>query len=134
MKDCNQCGKCCTLYGGDGLSASASEIEWWETYRPDIARYISGEKIWISPVTGKQMMRCPWLRKLPNQNKFICRIYYDRPDDCKYYPVKIEQMVRDECEMLEDRDLASLKQAQRTLDNLMVDSRPRVSKSQLRGQ
>ena len=134
MKDCNQCGKCCTLYGGDGLSASASEIEWWETYRPDIARYVSGEKIWISPVTGKQMMRCPWLRKLPNQNKFVCRIYYDRPDDCKYYPVKIEQMVRDECEMLEGRDLVNLKQAQRTLDNLMVDSRPPVSKSQLRGQ
>ena len=126
MKDCNQCGKCCTLYGGDGLSASASEIEWWETYRPDIARYISGEKIWISPVTGKQMMRCPWLRKLPNQNKFICRIYYDRPDECKHYPVTIAQMVKDECEMLEVQDLAKPKQAQKALDRLMADSRPPV--------
>jgi Fe-S-cluster containining protein len=128
VKDCNQCGKCCKLYGDGGLSASMSEIERWESYRPDIIDYVSGGKIWISPVTGKQMVRCPWLRKLPKQNKYICRIYYDRPDDCKYYPVKIDQMVRDECEMLQPRDLANPKQAQRTLDNLMADSRPPVSR------
>jgi Fe-S-cluster containining protein len=72
------------------------------------------------------MVRCPWLRKLPNQEKYICRIYYDRPDDCKHYPVTIEQMVRDECEMLEDRDLANPKKAQRDLDRLMAESRPPV--------
>jgi len=103
------------------------EIDWWETYRPDISDYVNGGKIWISPVTGKQMVRCPWLRKLPNQNKFICRIYYDRPDDCRHYPVTIEQMINDDCEMLEARDLVDSKRAQRTLDNLMADSRPPVS-------
>ncbi len=128
MKECNQCGKCCTLYGNGGLSASDVEIDWWETYRPDISDYVNGGKIWISPVTGKQMVRCPWLRKLPNQNKFICRIYYDRPDDCRHYPVTIEQMINDDCEMLEARDLVDSKRAQRTLDNLMADSRPPVSK------
>ncbi len=127
MKECNQCGKCCTLYGNGGLSASDVEIDWWETYRPDISDYVNGGKIWISPVTGKQMVRCPWLRKLPNQNKFICRIYYDRPDDCRHYPVTIEQMINDDCEMLEARDLVDSKRAQRTLDNLMADSRPPVS-------
>ncbi len=74
------------------------------------------------------MVRCPWLKKLPNQEKYICRIYDDRPKDCKYYPVTINQMVKDECEMLEARDLAHPKQAQRILDNLMADSRPPVSK------
>ena len=124
VKDCNQCGKCCTHYSDGGLSASDNEIDWWETYRPGIFSYVSGGKIWISPVTGKQMVRCPWLQKLPNQEKYICRIYYDRPDDCKYYPVTVNQMVRDECEMLEARDIANPKQAQMTLDNLMADSRP----------
>ena len=70
------------------------------------------------------MMRCPWLRKLPNQNKYICRIYHDRPDDCRHYPVNIEEMARDECEMLEVKDLAMPEQAQQALDNLMSDSRP----------
>ena len=124
MKDCNQCGKCCVHYGDGGLSAEDNEIDWWESYRPKIFSYVSGGKIWISPITGKQMVRCPWLRKLPNQEKYICRIYYDRPNDCRYYPVTIDEMVRDECEMLEARDTANPKQAQKTLDDLMADSRP----------
>jgi Fe-S-cluster containining protein len=127
LKDCNQCGKCCIRYGG-GLSASASEIDWWEIHRPDIFNYVSGGEIWNSPVTGERLTRCPWLQKLPNQNKYICGIYYDRPDDCKYYPVRIDEMVRDECEMLEARDLANPKKAQETLDFLMADSRPPVDK------
>ncbi len=127
MKDCNQCGKCCTNYGGGGLSASSAEIDWWETHRPDIAAYVQDGEIWISPVTGKPLSRCPWLRKLPGQRKYICRIYAERPDDCKYYPVKIEQMVRDECEMLDARDLVRPQQAQKKLDYLMADSRPGVS-------
>lgn len=127
MKDCNQCGKCCTRYGGGDLSASAGEIDWWENHRPDIFSYVGDGKIWTSPVTGKQMPRCPWLRKLPKQNKYICRIYYDRPDECRHYPVNIDQMIRDECEMLEARDLDNPKRAQRTLDELMADSRPPVS-------
>jgi len=126
LKDCNQCGKCCTLYGA-GLTVSDSEIDWWETHAPEIANYTSGGKIWISPVTGKQMLRCPWLRKLPGQDKYVCRIYYNRPDECKHYPVTIDEMLRDGCEMLEPRDLTNPKQAQRLLDILMADSRPPVS-------
>jgi len=128
VKDCNQCGKCCTIYGGGGLSATESEIDWWETNRPEIFSHVSDGRIWFSPVTGKQMVRCPWLRKLPNQNKYICRIYFDRPDECKHYPVNIDEMVRDGCEMLEPRDLVNRKRAQRVLDDLMADSRPAVSR------
>jgi Fe-S-cluster containining protein len=128
VKDCNQCGKCCINYSDGGLSASRSEIDWWETYRPEIFRYVRDGKIWISPVTGKQLLVCPWLEKTPDQKKYICGIYFDRPDDCKHYPVTIDQMVQDECEMLEARDLVNPKQGQKTLDNLMADSRPAVSK------
>ncbi len=128
VKDCNQCGKCCTNYGGGNLSVTAREIDWWETHSPEIASYVSDGKIWVSPVTGKTMERCPWLRKLPRQNKYICRIYYNRPDDCKHYPVDIEQMVKDDCEMLEAHDLRRPKQAQIALDRLMSDSRPPVKR------
>ena len=74
------------------------------------------------------MLRCPWLRKLPGQNKYICRIYYDRPDECKHYPVRIDDMIKDECEMLEPRDLAKPNEAQKTLDRLMADSRPPLNR------
>ena len=124
MKECNQCGKCCTKYGNGGLSATANEIEYWDNFRPDIYRYNSDGNIWMDPDTGKQVDLCPWLRKLPGRNKYTCDIYYDRPDDCKYYPVTIEQMVKDECEMLESQDLVKPRQAQKILDKLMADNRP----------
>ncbi len=126
LKDCNQCGKCCTKYSNGGLSASSSEIELWEVFRPEIANFVREGKIWMDPDTGKQLELCPWLRKLPDQEKYICDIYYDRPDDCKHYPVTIEQMINDDCEMLEAKDLAKPKKAQKVLDKLMADSRPAV--------
>ena len=124
MKSCNQCGKCCTKYSHGGLSASADEIEMWEIFRPSISSYVDSGKIWISPVTGELLEICPWLRKVPNQDKYTCDIYDDRPDDCKSYPVAISQMVEDDCEMLEAEDLANVKQAQIKLDLIMSDSRP----------
>ena len=126
MKDCNQCGKCCTKYSNGGLSASSSEIDLWEVFRPEIANFVREGNIWMDPDTGKQLELCPWLRKLPDQEMYICDIYYDRPDDCKHYPVTIEQMINDDCEMLEAKDLAKPKQAQKDLDKLMADSRPAV--------
>lgn len=124
MKACNQCGKCCINYGDGGLSASASEIEAWELYRPDIAQYVRDGEIWFHPETGMRLQCCPFLRKELRQNKYACDIYHDRPDDCKYYPVSIADMIADECEMLEQQDLADPKLAQKKLDALMADSRP----------
>lgn len=78
----------------------------------------------MNPDTGKQLALCPWLRMEPDEKKYTCAIYYDRPDDCKYYPVTFDEMIRDECEMVEVRDLREPKRAQKTLDTLMADSRP----------
>lgn len=124
MKECNQCGKCCIKYSNGDLSASEDEIKSWDLFRPDIYNYISNGKIWMDPETGKQLELCPWLRKQPDKNIYTCDIYYDRPNDCKYYPVTIEQMIKDECEMLEDQDLTKPKKAQQTLNKIMADSRP----------
>jgi len=124
VKDCNSCGKCCEKYGNDGLAATAAEIEWWETHRPDIARFVHDRKIWIDPETKDYFARCPWLRKSPDGRKYHCDIYAVRPEDCRHYPTKIAEMIRDDCEMLEKRDLFDLKRAQRKLDEIMIDSRP----------
>jgi Fe-S-cluster containining protein len=123
MKPCNQCGKCCIKYGNGGLSVSARQLDYWENYRPEIYRYVNHGNIWMHPETGKQIERCPWLRKAPDQNKYTCDIYYDRPDDCKFYPSTLDEMVRDECEMIEQKDLTNPKQAQKELDIIMEDSR-----------
>ncbi len=125
MKACNQCGKCCINYSDGGLSATAEEIAHWEAYRPDIFEYVSeAGDIWVDPTTQTPLRRCPWLRQVPGQSKYTCDIYAERPGDCRYYPVAIEHMIADGCEMLEAHDLKRPKQAQRELDRLMADSRP----------
>jgi len=124
MKDCNQCGKCCIKYSNGGLTASESEMELWEIFRPHISEYVRDGKLWMDPATGEQITLCPWLRKEPNKDIYTCDIYFDRPEDCRHYPTSIEEMVNDECEMIEVQDLKNPKKAQITLDKLMADSRP----------
>ena len=129
MKECTQCGKCCLHYSDGGLSASPEEVEAWEIFNPAIAQYVVEGKIWMDPDTGEQLTRCPWLELLPadsasGPDKYGCRIYQDRPEDCRHYPGSIAEMVRDGCEMIEVRDLDAPEQAQKTLDRLMSDSRP----------
>ena len=135
MKNCNSCGKCCIKYGNGGLSASAEDLELWEEYKPHISRYVTDKKIWMNPETGEQIERCPFLReelrKEPReglgkdskqQTVYTCDIYYDRPEDCRVYPTTITDMIKDDCEMLETRDLTNIKQAQRELSKIMVVS------------
>jgi len=124
MKECNLCGKCCINYSNGGLSASATEIELWRLFRPDIHEYVNNGEIWMSPDTGEQLVLCPWLIKNDTDGTYTCHIYNDRPDDCKYYPVTVEQMIKDDCEMLLPSDLDNPGKAQVQLDKLMSDSRP----------
>ena len=69
MKDCNQCGKCCTQYSDGGLSATTEEIEFWDVFRPVIADYVRQGKIWMDPKTGHQLKVCPWLKKITESRK-----------------------------------------------------------------
>ncbi|HCM0882561.1 TPA: YkgJ family cysteine cluster protein [Vibrio parahaemolyticus] len=129
MKDCNQCGKCCIKYGDGDLAATQEEIDLWELFNPDIFEYVKGGKIWFDPETREQLDRCPFLELAPKtkpeeKDKYTCSIYLDRPEDCRHYPSLINEMVRDECEMIEVIDLENPKKAQKQLDKLMSSSRP----------
>ena len=127
MKNCNQCGKCCIKYGNGALSASENEIEMWRLFRPDIYLYVNKGQIWADPNSGLPLTRCPFLIANTTSNtdlKYSCGIYHDRPEDCRHYPSEIEEMIRDECEMIESIDLTHIERAQRKLDGLMADSRP----------
>ena len=82
----------------------------------------------MNPASGEYFARCPWLSKSPDDKKFTCDIYADRPEECRHYPIDIAQMLRDECEMLERRDVLDVKRAQRKLDAIMIESRPPVDR------
>ena len=108
MKACNQCGKCCLKYGGSGFgTASVEDLDVWQEQKPEVLEYVysfSMPDLWVSPVTGNEMSRCPWLRKYPKREAYYCRIDDVRPGVCRNYPVSIEQMKKDGCEMLEPDD------------------------------
>lgn len=94
---CKQCGNCClNLYDAFTTSVTHEDIQLWESKgRDDIIDWVApiplGENlliydIWISPVTGEDAQRCPWLRKLPNREKYICRIHDVKPQHYRDYP------------------------------------------------
>lgn len=122
MKDCNQCGKCCIKYGGGDLAVTKEEIELWEIFNPDIFEYVKGSEIWFDPKSGERLERCPFLQTVAGQgsrDKYTCSIYQSRPEDCRQYPSLINEMIRDECEMIDKGDLENLAGAQSKLELFM---------------
>jgi len=123
MKACNACGKCCIKYSHGDLTASIEDLDHWESSRPEIQPFVQDGKIWFDPTTKKLLELCPWLRleenNKTNQKRYSCAIYFDRPEDCRLYPTTVEDMIKDECEMLEKNDLKDLKQAQITLQKFL---------------
>ena len=93
---CVQCGNCC-LNLNDAFCTTADPedlIRWEKEGRWDILEWVSFlleddrtlADLWISPKTGEEVTRCPWLRKLPKKNKYKCRIHETKPAHCKKYP------------------------------------------------
>jgi Fe-S-cluster containining protein len=94
---CKQCGNCC-LNLSDAFSTCVDETDikqWEEKGRNDILEWVAymflGEgayvyDIWFNPKTGEEVERCPWLRKLPKINKYVCRIHHVKPRHCREYP------------------------------------------------
>ena len=109
MRACTQCGKCCYKYEGDNWLGSASEADMllWLIQAPDVLDYVGGNRrdLWVNPGTGKELQRCPWLDKLPGEEKYRCQIHEFRPEVCRDYPIDINQMIDLDCEMLEEGDL-----------------------------
>jgi Fe-S-cluster containining protein len=59
-------------------------LEWVNPIDVGNGKYIYD--IWFNPDTGEEVERCPWLRKLPRQDKYICRIHDVKPKMCRQYP------------------------------------------------
>jgi Fe-S-cluster containining protein len=94
---CKQCGNCCiNLYDAYQHSASQEDIDMWrDNGRDDILAWVDPIELgngvyvydlWIKPKTGGDVARCPWLRKLPGKDKYICKIHDVKPRVCREYP------------------------------------------------
>ena len=95
------------------MTASGDDVKRWRVEgRRDILSYVlvlGGEDnpfgdLWISPRTGNEATRCPFVRKLRGQERYTCTIYETRPEVCRLYPVAVDHMQNVRCEMLEPGD------------------------------
>jgi len=92
---CKQCGNCCINLNAFSTCAAEEDINQWKSAgRSDILEWVFfmpvGDSlvydIWFNPNTGDEVQRCPWLRKLPQKDKYICRIHDLKPRLCREYP------------------------------------------------
>jgi Fe-S-cluster containining protein len=92
---CIQCGHCCrTLNFHDGCTITDYQ-RWQDLERTDILDWVgtvrhNGQiiacRIWIMPGTNQYARICPWLKKLPDRNRYRCTIHDIRPTICRQYP------------------------------------------------
>ena len=103
---CKQCGNCCLNLNAFYSCASEADVKRWEeTGRYDILEWDDPvdfgdhweHDIWINPRTGDDVSRCPWLRKLPGKDKYVCRIHDVKPDLCRNYPLSREHAAKTGC-------------------------------------
>jgi uncharacterized protein len=92
---CTNCGKCCTNPSYMmTLGATGADVKRWrQEGRADILRFASVlgpdknpyADLWVDDERGIERSRCPFVRKVPNQNRYLCTIYETRPQICRDY-------------------------------------------------
>ena len=109
---CKQCGVCCTdLSKAFSICANEEDVQLWDKgRRDDILDWVDsiqirgGEyvhTIWVDPTTGMDVTKCPWLKRLPFQNKYICQIHDAKPVRCREYPKSKKDTEEKHCQGFE---------------------------------
>lgn len=85
--DCKRCGKCCSNLT---IDISAGDVlRWHNEGRDDILDCLvgifQGVDAWFHPVTGEELEKCPFLRKVPGKPIYKCRIQDTKPFVCRSY-------------------------------------------------
>lgn len=113
---CTNCGKCCTNpdFMANLTATREDVLRWRREYRYDILRFcdvtklprggVIGGDLWIDSEAPEdrnpERERCPFVRKMPGTNRYLCRIYETRPQVCRDY-VPWSGQANDVCEVVE---------------------------------
>jgi Fe-S-cluster containining protein len=92
---CRQCGHCCRNLDYYDQLTEADCSRWQALGRSDILKKVRRIKqadgtfayrMWQRSGAENSGSRCPWLHKIPSQNRWECRIHDVRPGICRQYP------------------------------------------------
>jgi Fe-S-cluster containining protein len=70
-------------------------ILWKALGREDILKWVRPRSIgggdyayevWVHPVKGAVMERCPWLKRRADTGRYFCMIHDVKPTICRYFP------------------------------------------------
>jgi len=93
---CRQCGRCCTFLDYHNELTEEDVVRWEKLGRTDILKWVrgieqkgreSGYRIWTVPGTTGLADRCPFLKKIPSENRWECLIHDVKPAICRQYPL-----------------------------------------------
>ena len=93
---CRQCGQCCRSLNYQDALTAADVDAWRRLGRTDILEFVGvferkghpdAYRIWLTPGTRQLADRCPFLKKVPEKNRWTCRIHDVKPGICRQYPV-----------------------------------------------
>ena len=103
---CRQCGKCCRTLDYHNEVTSDDVARWKQAGRSEILEWVgtfqkNGReavyRIWIKPGTREFAETCPFLQKMPHENRWICRIHNVKPQICRQYPVSRKHAIMTGC-------------------------------------
>jgi len=93
---CHQCGRCCRSLDYHYDVTAADVARWKALGRDDILRWVDpvirqneivGYRIWVEPGTHQMADTCPFLKKDPTADRWVCDIHAVKPQICRNYPV-----------------------------------------------
>lgn len=93
---CRQCGRCCTSLDYHAELTEEDVTRWKQLGRTDILEWVraieqeNGTKayrIWTVPGTTRLADTCPFLKKVPSENRWECLIHDVKPLICRQYPL-----------------------------------------------
>ena len=108
MRDfvCRQCGYCCKyLIYHDSLSDRDVDV-WKRAGRKDILEWVGvfpkdGQetvyRVWMKPGTREFVKGCPFLKKIPHENRWVCSIHEVKPKFCRQYPLSRKHALMTGC-------------------------------------
>ena len=98
---CQRCGRCCKVFQ-QTLTFEEEDLERWRCAggsrtvpsnlgpRPIldfVCFYGDGwGDLWFHPETREDLLRCPFLRRIPKTNRYRCMVYPIRPEICRPFP------------------------------------------------
>jgi Fe-S-cluster containining protein len=93
---CRQCGRCCTSLDYHNELTEEDVVRWERLGRTDILQWVRGiegrgrrkaYRIWTVPGTTRPADMCPFLKKIPSENRWECLIHDVKPAICRQYPL-----------------------------------------------